>query len=62
MKKLLILGTLILLINGDSFSGEKKSESQDGIVSWSCNHQWPGKLDTITTNVFYPNGKRRLFY
>jgi hypothetical protein len=63
MKYALIFSFLIQGLNGSIHSTPKssvlKSESTQKNFFFD---NWKGNLDTITTNVFYPNGKRRLFY
>lgn len=63
MKQLLILCFLLYELRSDC-----KLERVEMInKSHICDREqilkvWPGTMDTCVTNVFCPNGKRRLFY
>ncbi len=63
MRQLLILSLVLYELQGDS---KLREVNMTGYTSISVQQQflrvWPGGMDTCVTNVFCPNGKRRLFY
>lgn len=63
MKQLLILSLFLYTLQSDS---ELKGVEMNSHTRTPAQEQflrvWPGAMDTCTTNVFCPNGKRRLFY
>ena len=63
MKRLLRLSFVLYELQGDS---KLRELNMIGHTSISVQQQflraWPGAMDTCVTNVFCPNGRRRLFY
>lgn len=62
MKQFLILGLLLSELQSDSILKENEMNRHNNITQEQFLRVWPGGMDTCITNVFCPNGKRRLFY
>ena len=63
MKQLLILSLFLSELRSDSnLKGIEMSSFSEIPAQEQFLRAWPGTMDTCITNVFCPNGRRRLFY